>query len=176
VLVGVRVSPKSLTVAAGKTQQFTAIGVFSDSTTQVLTSGVTWSTQSPAIATVDSHGVALGITQGVTTVNAFVGSLFGSSALFVGPPALVSLRLTPSNTSVPQGVAQQFQAVGVFSDNSTATVFGVNWTSADKSVATISPYQGTAMTVGQGSTGITASLTDNGQLITGGSKRHGSCL
>ncbi len=140
-LIGIVVTPKSATVPVDTTEPFTATGFYSDHSTEVLISGVTWSTQSPSVATINSQGVVTAIAQGQTTVSAVFGTLSGSASLTVGPPVLVSLSITPSNSSVADGVPQQFQAIGTFSDNSTKLLngsVGISWTSSDTSVATIS--------------------------------------
>ena len=166
-LVGIIVSPTNPTVVAGTTQQFTATGIFSDHSTQLLTSGVTWTSNSPSVATINAAGVASAIAQGQTTiVSASVGTVSGSTTLLVGPPALVSLSLSPSNPSVPAGTIQQFQAIGTFSDNSTQPVFSQGWTSSNTSVATIN-LAGNATSIAQGSTTITLTAFDGLQSVTG---------
>ena len=158
-LIGIVVTPKSATVPVGTTEPFTATGFYSDLSTQVLTSGVTWSTQSPSVATINSQGVAMAIAQGQTTVSAVLGSGSGSGSatISVGPPVLVSLSITPSNPSVAAGVIQQFQAIGTYSDHSTQPVYSQAWISSDTSVATIN-LAAYATTVAQGSTTITVSV------------------
>lgn len=166
-LVGVIVSPTNPTVAAATTQQFTATGIYSDKSIQLLTAGVTWTSNSPSIATINAAGVASAIAQGQTTiVSASVGTISGSTTLLVGPPALVSLSISPSNPSVPAGTIQQFQAIGTFSDNSTQPVFSQGWTSSNTSVATIN-LAGNATSIAQGSTTITLTAFDGPQSVTG---------
>ena len=156
-LTSIVVSPNGATVQVGTTQPFTATGFYTDHSSQVLTSGVTWSTQSPSVATINSQGVAMAIAQGQTTVSAVFGSVSGSATISVGPPVLVSLSITPSNPSVAAGVIQQFQAIGTYSDHSTQPVYSQAWISSDTSVATIN-LAAYATAVAQGSTTITVSV------------------
>jgi hypothetical protein len=66
-------------VALGGTQQYTAIGRFSDLTTQDLTNQVTWSSSEPGVAVVDGYGAASITGPGTATVKAS-GSINGSAA------------------------------------------------------------------------------------------------
>jgi uncharacterized protein YjdB len=65
VISAISVSPASTSVAAGLTAAFTATATRSDGTTQVLTSGVEWSSSDPATATIrPDSGVATAIVAG----------------------------------------------------------------------------------------------------------------
>jgi hypothetical protein len=66
-------------VGLGGTQQYTAIGRFSDLTTQDLTNQVTWSSSDPGVAVVDGFGTASITGPGTATVKAS-GSINGSAA------------------------------------------------------------------------------------------------
>jgi phospholipase C len=69
-------------------------------------------------------------------------------------PTLSSIAVTPANTSVPQGMTQQFKATGTYSDNSTQDLTAtVAWTSSAPSVVTISSA-GLGNAVGFGKTTI----------------------
>jgi uncharacterized protein YjdB len=69
-LAAVVVTPNPATFGVGKTQQFAALGVYSDGSTKDLTSSVTWSSARGAIASIDAKGLALGIATGDTTITA----------------------------------------------------------------------------------------------------------
>ncbi len=85
-LVSIAVAPPNPTVSAGTSQHFIATGTFSDGSMQQLAS-VTWSSSDSAVAatTNDStnRGTAFGASPGMTTVNACIGSLCGSTTLTV---------------------------------------------------------------------------------------------
>ena len=70
----------------GYTQQFTAIGTFSDGSTKDLTSKVTWTSSDIAKATIDARGLATSVAQGDATIKATSGSTTGSTTLIVNPP------------------------------------------------------------------------------------------
>lgn len=82
-LVSIQVTPAYPSVAAGGTQQFTATGTFSDSSTQNLTSTVNWTSSSTAAATIGGSGLATALVGGTTTIQAASGTLSGSTSLIV---------------------------------------------------------------------------------------------
>ncbi len=56
----------------------------------------------------------------------------------VTPAGLVSISVTPTNASVPQGGSQQFTATGTFTDGSTENLTdSVTWSSTNTAVATV---------------------------------------
>src|ERR1700743_1649490 len=56
-LRSIQVSPPTASVTAGGTQQFTAMGTYSDNHTATLTNA-TWSSSATSIATIDASGLA----------------------------------------------------------------------------------------------------------------------
>ena len=124
-LQSIAVTPPTPTIAAGATQQFTATGTYSDSSTKNLTSSVTWTSGNTAVATVDGNGLATAknvSANGTATIKATVGSVVGQTTLTVtaaAPPTLRSIAVTPANPTIAAGATQQFTATGTYSDNST---------------------------------------------------------
>ncbi|MEO6597803.1 MAG: Ig-like domain-containing protein, partial [Planctomycetota bacterium] len=86
VLVSIVVTPTNPLMGTGSNQQFTAMGTFSDTSVQDLTSSITWTSSSTAVATVSnapgSNGLANGVAVGQTTITAIKPSsgIFGSTA------------------------------------------------------------------------------------------------
>jgi hypothetical protein len=76
--------------------------------------------------------------------------------------SLVSISLTPVNSTIGGGTTEEFTATGLYSDNSTQNLTNlVTWSSSAPSVATISNTvgsQGLAKALAAGSTTIQASL------------------
>ena len=92
-LVSISVSPTNPKIAFGTTRQFTAIGTFSDSTSQDLTTSATWTSNNDPVATVDvSNGLATAVSSGSATITATSGLVSGNTTLTVTPAALVSIR------------------------------------------------------------------------------------
>lgn len=86
-LASLAVQPASPSITAGSTEQFTATGTFSDKTTQVVTSVVTWSSSSTSVATISnaacSNGLAAGVAMGTSLISASSGSFSASTNLTV---------------------------------------------------------------------------------------------
>ena len=83
-VVSIAVSAASPTVVAGSTDQFTATGTYSDSTTGNITTSVVWSSGNTGFATVGSTtGLATGVAAGSTSIYAALGLVQGSAALTV---------------------------------------------------------------------------------------------
>ena len=150
------VTPDGLTLGIGISQQYTATAIYSDGSSQDLVSGVTWSSSSLAVATINSSGLATTAGAGNTTITAQVGSLSDTATLTVVPAQLTSISISPATASMALGTAQQFSAVGSFDDGSTQLLTSVSWSSSSTGVATVSS-SGMATAMGAGSATITAS-------------------
>jgi hypothetical protein len=87
VLVSIAVSPINPAIPIGATQQFTALGTFSDSTTQDVTASVTWSSSNTGFATISntagSNGKATSVSSGTPTITAASGIISNSTTLMV---------------------------------------------------------------------------------------------
>jgi Bacterial Ig-like domain (group 2) len=159
VLVSIAVTPANASIPEGGTLQFTATGTYSDNSTKNVTNSVTWSSTNTAAATINSSGLGTGVAPGSTTITATSGAVNGATGLTVTAVTLVSIAITPANTSVMNGATLQFTATGTYSNNSTENLTGsVTWTSSSAAVATISS-SGLATGVGGGTTSIGAALS-----------------
>ena len=165
--------------------QFTAIGKYSDNTTQDLTSTVTWTisaldalnvasdtevaqftgfststTDRSSSSSLLSPGRTKATGPGKAKITANSGSISGSTTVTVTSATLVSIAITPTDPSIVKGTNQQFVATGTFSDNTTQDLtITVAWSSSDAAVAAISNAAGSnglAASVTAGSTTITA--------------------
>jgi uncharacterized protein YjdB len=137
-LVSIAVAPANSTMAPDTTKQFTATGTFSDSSTQDVSAVVVWTSSSPANATINSQGLATGLTAGTTTVTATYGTIKGSTGLTVSNVSLVSITVSPANPRINAGTLIKFTATGTFSDGSVATnLSGVSWKSQHPNIASV---------------------------------------
>jgi hypothetical protein len=109
--------------------------------------------------------VAIG-TSGVEILNAAPGSRLTVAGFNYVPvtvtsaanAALISIAVTPANTTITDGATQQFSATGTYTDNSKRNLTSqVYWSTSDTSKAQISST-GLATGTGVGSTSITAAL------------------
>lgn len=77
-----------------------------------------------------------------------------------GSATLVSIEVTPANTSIAKDTTQQFSATGTYSDNTTKDITAsVTWSSSNTGVATVSST-GLTTAVAAGSTTIKAESGD----------------
>ena len=98
-LTSIVVTPANSTIGIGVLQQFTATGNYSDSSTQNLSSQVTWTSSSAGVATITTNGLATGVAGGTTTISATLSGVSGNTALTVQ-----SVSLSITTISLPAGV------------------------------------------------------------------------
>ena len=156
----IQVAPPSMSIGTGLGQQFTATAHMSDGTTKDVTNSVQWSSSDANIASVNSAGMASGSAPGTVTITALSGSLQSTAALTVSSAAvnLSSIVVSPAASALPVNTAQQFTAIGNYTNGSSADLTAlVTWGSSSLNVATVSA-SGLVTGVAAGSTNISASL------------------
>jgi hypothetical protein len=153
----IAVTPGTVSIAGNTTQQFKATGTYSDSSTQDLTSSVSWSSSTTTVATITSGGLATGTGPGSTTITATSGAVSGTASLTV-TAALTSITVGPADPTIAVSTTEQFTATGNYSDGSTANLASTAaWTSSSTNVASINAT-GLATSLASGSTTISATL------------------
>jgi trimeric autotransporter adhesin len=166
-LVSIAVTPAAPAIALGTGQQFTAIGTYTNHSTQDLTTSATWVSLNGSVASISSasgsNGFASSLTIGSTAITAASGAVTSSPVtLTVTAATLVSITVTPAAPSIAVGTSQQFVATGSYTDNSTQNLTTqVTWASDNSNVATISntlSTQGLASSVAQGGADISAMM------------------
>lgn len=95
IVIGVHaITPTTPSINTSATQQFTAVGRLSDQTTTPnINSQVTWSSSNNGVATINSSGLATGVSGGTSTITAtFNGGTpaTANTVLTVNAPAMVS--------------------------------------------------------------------------------------
>ena len=163
-VVSITVSPAVAAIPVGLNAAFTAVGTFTDGSTQNLTNSVHWSSSAPSVATVSntpgSNGRATSTGSGSTVINATLGTVAGSSNLTVTNVILAAIDISPQSPSIPTGGSEQFTATGLYTDGSTANITtSVTWASSSATVAVIgntSGSQGLATSASPGTTIISA--------------------
>jgi hypothetical protein len=165
VLASVAIEPASPGAAAGRTQQLTAFGTFTDGLIKDLTGQAVWSSDTSAIATVDNDadkGLVSAVAKGSAEITARVNGIPGSTTFTVTDAVLVSIQVTPIAPTIITGTTQPFIARGTFSDTSTQDLTTqVLWESSDPDIAEISnadPTRGLATGKAAGTVTITATL------------------
>ena len=183
-LDSVQVTPTTQALTVGQTAQFTATGTFGNAkktSTQNITSSVTWTSSVPSVATISAAGIATAVGAGTTTITAstasFNGHVSSSATLTVtgssggsAGGSITSLSIIPSSQAVASpNQTTQFLAIGTTSSGATVNLTNqVAWTSSSPQMATIGATTGLATGVGKGSTTITAIYnTTGGTVVTG---------
>jgi hypothetical protein len=164
-LVSIQVNPANPSIAKGLTQQFTATGTYTDTSTQDLTTTATWASDAITVATIGNAGATKGLATalGIGSANisaSYNGITSPNAVLTVTPATLVSIEVAPATATTAQGLTQQFSATGTYTDSSTQDVTKlVTWASSSAGVASISNAAGSkglATALGTGSTNISA--------------------
>jgi hypothetical protein len=164
-LVSILIAPNGASVPLGTSQQFIALGTYTDGSTQDVTATVTWASDTPSVAPVSARGLVLGAAMGTANISATLASITTSTGIAVTPPLLVSVSLSPGTASIAKGTSQQFIATGTYSDGSTQNLTSlVSWSSsagaATISAAGLATGEGVgAATITAASGAITASAT-----------------
>jgi uncharacterized protein YjdB len=158
VLSSITVRPVNNKIAPFTSQQFQAIGTYTDGSTHNVTGQVSWTSSNTAVATIGGSGRAKALTPGSTTITATLGSISGSSTLDVSNATIVSISVTPSRRTIAPGTRLTFTATGVFSDHTTQVITrDCTWASDNHAVATVGAG-GTATAIGPGTANISATF------------------
>jgi hypothetical protein len=175
-LDSIQVTPPAQALAVGQTTQLTATGTYGNSkhpSTQNVTSLVTWSSTTPAVATVSAAGVVTAVSAGTTTIiasaTAFNGPTTSSSTLTVTGASgtggssggnILSLTIIPSGGIVFGSLTAsgQFLAIGTFSTAPTVRDLtnSVTWLTSAPNVFPITNYSST----------VTGTGTQNGGVVS----------
>ncbi|MGB7547671.1 MAG: Ig-like domain-containing protein [Terracidiphilus sp.] len=179
-VVSISVIPGSQSVASpSQTAQFIAIGTTSSGATENLTNAVLWSSSSTQIATIGvSTGLATGVSQGTSTITALYsnpanGTTVTGIATFTvvggATQQYTAVAITPSSQALSAS-GQTGQFIALATSGSTGLQVDVTnssqitWSSSSPSVATISG-SGLASGVSVGTTTITALLKNSDNSV-----------
>lgn len=122
---------------------------------------VYWSSDNPAVATVDQNGVVKGIAEGTAVISAQAtdGTLVkGSLEVKVMNSVKLVTNVIASGKSVLYPSAVDYPVYGILptdADNQTVT-----WSTSDAKIAKVDPYYGTVTAVAAGTATITATAND----------------
>jgi uncharacterized protein YjdB len=157
VLSSIKVRPVNKKIAPFTSQQFQAIGTYTDGSTHNVTGKVSWTSSNTAVATIGRGGRAKALTPGSTTITATLGSISGSTTLNVSNATIVSVSVNPSGRTIAPGTKLTFAATGIFSDHTTQVITSdCIWASDNPAVATV--RGSTATAIGPGTANISATF------------------
>jgi uncharacterized protein YjdB len=131
------VSPGQASVTAGQTLQLSA--QVTDDQGNVLTGRpVTFTSGSPAVATVSASGLVTGVAPGTATITATSGDKNGTASITVTPVPVASVVITPDQPNVTIGQTVQLTATAKAANGQELGGRNVAWTSGAPSVASVS--------------------------------------
>jgi hypothetical protein len=90
---------------------------------------VSWSFEPAGIATISQGGLLTGVTQGQTTLNAASANITGSTQVTVLLANVISIKVSPSNTSIASGGSVPYTAIATLADGTTQDISSTaTWT------------------------------------------------
>jgi len=112
-LTSIAISPTAPEVEVSKTETLQAFGTYDDGTRAQVKTGVSWSSGTPNVATIDPNtGILTGVTTGTTTITASAQAL-SSTATATVFIVIDSIAINPTSTSVVAGNPVSFKVTGV---------------------------------------------------------------
>ncbi len=170
ILTSITLDPAAgVTLNIGQTADFTATANWSNGTsTTPYDSSITWTTNLPGVATVNSAGVVTAVAAGSAILTATANGLNTTAAITVSAssPILTSLTLNPAaGVTLNVGQTADFTATANWSNGTSTTPYDANvtWATNTPSVATVNAA-GVVTAVAAGSAVLTA--TANGLNTT----------
>jgi uncharacterized protein YjdB len=158
-LTSIQIVGGDLSIAAGTSYGFIALGVYSDGGRRNVSGQVTWASSHTDIATISPVGVATGVKAGTSMVSATMGPVSQSITLTVTSATVSVLAIAPSTKTIEPFTKQPFTATAVLSDTTTQVITSfVHWDSSVPGVASVSNTSqiGVATGLGPGITSISA--------------------
>ncbi|MGH7561387.1 MAG: hypothetical protein ACRENB_10245, partial [Gemmatimonadales bacterium] len=136
-VTGIDLTPATVTLAPGASQQFSGMARMSDGTSRTV--ALVWAATG---GTMGGPGLyTAGQTEGVFRVIASSGGFADTAAVTIVRPttSLSQIVVNPSAASVPAGSSRQFSATGLWSDGSSGTPI-VTWTSTGGTITSSGLY------------------------------------
>ncbi len=166
-LLSINVTPPTLSLPVGATQNLVAYGSFSDGSVQQINNQVTWEADNSNRAAVN-NGTLTALALGDARISAKLAGISGNTTLTVTNATLSSLLITPSAPGLAVGTEAQLQATATYSDGSQLDVTAnAVWSSVDDTrlrVENSAGQQGRLTALASGNVVVSASLngvTDN---------------
>lgn len=136
-LTGIAVSPTAPQVEVGKTITLQAFGTYDDGSRKQVKSGVSWSSATTTVATIDTNtGILTGVTPGTSLITASAQALQGTATATVFLANISNLRVEPTSASVQtSGGSAEFNAIATSNGVDVNVTTGATWTVTPKPVA-----------------------------------------
>jgi hypothetical protein len=164
VLTSMTVGPTA-TINEGGTVQMSAVGTYNDGSQQSLSS-LSWSSDTPSVATVSGSGLVTGVTPGSATITGASGTVSGTATITVALQNVTGITVSPTTANIiSNGGTRNLTAQATISGGAPVDVTATaTWTASDTSgnpATDVTLSQGTDPMVVQ-----TTSTTTVGEQIT----------
>ena len=163
-LASIAITPTAASVPMGRTQQFTATAIYSDSSRVEITRAATWSSGTPTVASVDARsGLASGLKTGTSVIKATyadgASTVSASVDMSVAEAVVQSISIAPNPAYSGVGLVLQLTATGTFSDGTLADVSALSsWSTSAPAVASVAATSGVTRGAALGTATITATI------------------
>ena len=136
----IQLIPQQSEILIGSRLAYRATAILSDNTKLDITLDANWSSSATAVATIDSSGVASGLTAGASIISAsfnYLGVDYSGNANLTVLPAtitLVKITLEPFNSVLLEGASQAYTAIAHLSNNNRLDITGhsgLSWSSSN---------------------------------------------
>ncbi|NCA78703.1 MAG: Ig domain-containing protein [Sphingobacteriia bacterium] len=153
-VTSVTITPATVSMFTGKDTTLKATVLPEDAGSKT----VTWTSSTPAVATVSNAGVVSAKTVGTATITATANNgIKGSCTLTVKPVLVTSVSITPATLDLGANTSETLTATVLPSNASDKTV---KWSSSNSSVASVDATTGEVTGINSGTATITATAND----------------
>lgn len=161
-LVQLTINPGAASLPLGATLDLSALGLYSDGSSQDLTQQASWSSADTGILSVDDSGHIQPLSIGSTTVTAIFAGISNSQTVSISNALLTSIEVSSASSTIPLGEQQALRALGHYSDGSLQDITEqVTWqsTPTDRlAISNASGSHGLATALASGTATATAAL------------------
>jgi len=114
-LTAITISPSAPQVQINRTQPMTVYGTYNDGSTAQVTSGVTWTSSSPSVASFPSptDNLLQGVSLGTATITANAQAVTGTASATVFLGGITSMKVSPTVASISGTQGQSFTFTAV---------------------------------------------------------------
>ena len=154
-LTELSISPTSLTLATASSTQLSVTGLYSDGSTEDLTSSVVWGSTDLSVASISASGLVVAVSEGMTSITARVNEVSQEAQVTVLTD-IDSLSVTEVSSTLKVSQTFQLNVSGIFADGSSGDVTELmTWSVVNPEVLEVS------------GSGLITALSAGNTLITG---------
>lgn len=152
----VSLTPHTASIFPNQVQAFSATA-FDASGNPVAGATFVWNSSAPAVASIDTNGVAFGGAIGTAQITASIGGVTSAPSTLTVTQPVASIALSPQSATIAVNATQQFTATALDPQGNVIGGVAFSWASSSSAIATI--FNGVATGVAPGTVLITASAS-----------------